>query len=368
MGDYIVHYNGSEETGFVVTNITPISITGTKTWVDHSNAYGTRPEDLTLTLYRQIAGGQEETVDIQPQWTKDGDNGNQWTYTYSDLPLTDDAANVYTYWVKETRAVPEGEAGKTGDTYKMTQEGYDFTNTLTGTTEVTGVKTWRDNGKTDRGSIELTLYRNDEIYDTLTLTGEGDAWDYAFEDLPKYDEKGALYVYEVRETDAPEGYDVHYTEEGIMNVQQGGLRMTKTVTGTGGDREKAFSFTVKLDDPAISGAYGDLLSQNGEATVNLSDGESAEASGLPADVAYTVTENGAEADGYTVKSEGAAGEILPGEIGEVHFENHKDAPVSATGDSARTGDDRPVMLYLASALLALLLAAFTLLLRRRLKR
>ena len=98
---------------------------------------------------------------------------------------------------------------------------------------------------------------------------------------------------------------------------------------------------MKLDDPAISGAYGDLLFQNGEvqngeATVNLSDGESAEASGLPADVAYTVTENGAEADGYTVKSEGAAGEILPGEISEVRFENHKDAPVSAAGDSART--------------------------------
>ena len=60
--------------------------------------------------------------------------------------------------------------------------------------------------------------------------------------------------------------------------------------------------------------------------------------------------------------------ILPGEISEVRFENHKDAPVSAAGDSARTGDDSPVMLYLASALLALLLAAFALLLRRRLKR
>ncbi len=183
------------------------------------------------------------------------------------------------------------------------------------------------------GEQTLTLYQNDEVYKTLTLDGEGDAWDYAFEDLPKYDEKGALYVYEVRETDAPEGYDVYYTEEGITNVQQGGLRLTKTVTGTGGDREKAFSFTVKLDDPAISGAYGDLLFQNGEATVNLSDGE-----------------------------------ILPGEISEVRFENHKDAPVSAAGDSARTGDDSPVMLYLASALLALLLAAFALLLRRRLKR
>ena len=183
------------------------------------------------------------------------------------------------------------------------------------------------------GEQTLTLYQNDEVYKTLTLDGEGDAWDYAFEDLPKYDEKGALYVYEVRETDAPEGYDVYYTEEGITNVQQGGLRLTKTVTGTGGDREKAFSFTVKLDDPAISGAYGDLFFQNGEAAVNLSDGE-----------------------------------ILPGEISEVRFENHKDAPVSAAGDSARTGDDSPVMLYLASALLALLLAAFALLLRRRLKR
>ena len=62
------------------------------------------------------------------------------------------------------------------------------------------------------------------------------------------------------------------------------------------------------------------------------------------------------------------GMVLPGEISEVRFENHKDAPVSAAGDSARTGDDSPVMLYLASALLALLLAAFALLLRRRLKR
>lgn len=62
-----------------------------------------------------------------------------------------------------------------------------------------------------------------------------------------------------------------------------------------------------------------------------------------------------------------AGEILPGEISEVRLENHKDAPVSAAGDSARTGDDSPVMLYLASALLALLLATFALLLRRRLK-
>ena len=88
----------------------------------------------------------------------------------------------------------------------------------------------------------------------------------------------------------------------------------------------------------------------------------------PDGMARYFTEADAEADGYTVKSEGAAGEILPGEISEVRFENHKDAPVSAAGDSARTGDDSPVMLYLASALLALLLVAFALLLRRRLKR
>ena len=175
-------------------------------------------------------------------------------------------------------------------------------------------------------------------------------------------------MYEVRETDAPEGYDVYYTEEGITNVQQGGLRLTKTVTGTGGDREKAFSFTVKLDDPAISGAYGDLLFQNGEATVNLSDGESAEASGLSADVAYTVTENGAEADGYTVKSEGAAGEILPGEISEVRFEKPQGRIGLCSRGQRKNRGRQPCNAVPCSALLALLLAAFALLLRRRLKR
>ena len=53
-----------------IINIDNMEITGTKTWVDNGNAYGTRPENLTLTLWRSVAGGKEEVVNATPTWTK----------------------------------------------------------------------------------------------------------------------------------------------------------------------------------------------------------------------------------------------------------------------------------------------------------
>ena len=359
MGDYIVRYGGTEEDGFIVTNITPIAISGTKTWLDNSNAYGTRPDDLELTLYRSVHGGNEEVVEASPEWTKDAD---QWTYRYIDLPLTDDAGNVYTYRVEEIQAVPGGSAGEAGDTYEMSQDGFDFTNVLTGTTEVTGTKTWRDNGRTQRGPIVLTLYANGEAYDELTLEGEGDVWEYAFTELPKYDENGAVIEYTVRENDPPEGYDVNYTEEGIENIQKGALILEKTVTGTAGETDRKFSFTITLSDPQINGVYGNVAFVDGKAQVTLSHGESVEIYGLPAYVDYTVVENGAEADGYTVTAEGDSGTIQPGENSMVSFENHKDKE-----PAAKTGDGRELTLYSAIAVISAMTAAILLVLKKRVK-
>ena len=359
MGDYIVHYGGTEEDGFIVTNITPIAISGTKTWLDNSNAYGTRLDDLELTLYRSVHGGNEEVVEASPEWTKDAD---QWTYRYIDLPLTDDAGNVYTYRVEEIQAVPGGSAGEAGDTYEMSQDGFDFTNVLTGTTEVTGTKTWRDNGRTQRGPIVLTLYANGEAYDELTLEGEGDVWEYAFTELPKYDENGAVIEYTVRENDPPEGYDVNYTEEGIENIQKGALILEKTVTGTAGETDRKFSFTITLSDPQINGVYGNVAFVDGKAQVTLSHGESVEIYGLPAYVDYTVVENGAEADGYTVTAEGDSGTIQPGENSMISFENHKDKE-----PAAKTGDGRELTLYSAIAVISAMTAAILLVLKKRVK-
>ena len=93
---------GSYKTTLV--NVEYSDITGTKTWKDNSDAYGTRPDGITLALYRKAGTGAEEVVNgadgkpLQPTWVK---SGNTWTYTYTHLPEADDQGEAYTYRVEE---------------------------------------------------------------------------------------------------------------------------------------------------------------------------------------------------------------------------------------------------------------------------
>ena len=80
---------------------------------------------------------------------------------------------------------------------------------------------------------------------------------------------------------------------------------------------------------------------------------------------YTVVENGAEADGYTVTAEGDSGTIQPGENSMVSFENHKDE--EPTGPAAKTGDGRELTLYSAIAVISAMTAAILLVLKKRVK-
>ena len=62
-------------------------------------------------------------------------------------------------------------------------------------------------------------------------------------------------------------------------------------------REKEFHFTVTLGDKTLSGTYGDMEFTGGVATFTLKHGESATATGLPAGITYTVTEDDYSKDG-----------------------------------------------------------------------
>ena len=121
-----------------ITNTPSTSLTGTKTWKDNSNAYGTRPDDLTLKLHRSINGTEWTEVSnlaeegITFAWTdKDETADNKWVYTFANLPMYDPAGNKYTYKVEEV--VPEGYKADTASGEVNGAQGPDFTNTLTGT-------------------------------------------------------------------------------------------------------------------------------------------------------------------------------------------------------------------------------------------
>ena len=110
----------------------------------------------------------------------------------------------------------------------------------------------------------------------------------------------------------------------------GTLTVKKTVSGGGADYNKAFTFTVKLEESGdtYNGevTYGGVTFINGVATFTLKHNESKTIKGIPADMTYTVTES--DNAGYTVTMSGNTGTIKAGETSTAAFNNYK-----AGGDS-----------------------------------
>ena len=338
-GDYLTSYDYNEADKTVITNTSKGEISGTKTWKDNSDAYKTRPETLTLTLTRSVAGGDSETVNATPEWTKNDDN--TWTYVYKDLPMADKTGQAYTYTVEET--LPDGSA------YVCTTDGFNLTNTLTGKVKVSGTKTWVG-GQPE--NLQLTLYRSiagtaegeettESVVENVTpeWNKDGDKWTYTYSDLPKYDDQGKLYLYRVEENISDEyngvttagetdKFNAIYTYD-FTNVKKGALTVEKIVQGNRGETDRAFTFTVTLAGESttgakadsVSGTFGDMTFENGKATFMLKHGESITASGLPAGLDYTVEETNANADGYTTSNSGNTGTIPSGDTAQVYFTN-----------------------------------------------
>lgn len=351
----ITHTDGEQRDGTfhtvyttTIANVGRRDIPVTKTWLDNHNAYGTRPDTLTLTLYRRIDGGAEVVVreEVTPpaeSWTKDEET-DTWTYTFADLPIADKDGNRYIYRVAE--AVPEGYIRSDNPQGDRT-----LTNTLYAQIDIPVTKTWVDNsdgwGKRPE-SVTIELYRQSdltarELVHTLTLKADGgsleqvwnaltgrtdDDWTYTFTDLPRYDEYGALYTYTIEET-LPSGYedlyDVAYDQENftVTNTRAGDLCVEKEVTGSDGQRNRDFTFTVTLDDATIQGTYGDMTFENGVATFTLRHGQSATAEDLPAGIGYTVVEREVNTNRYRTTYTDETGTIPAGDTAVAHVENRR---------------------------------------------
>lgn len=91
------------------------------------------------------------------------------------------------------------------------------------------------------------------------------------------------------------------------------LTVMKTVTGSAGETDREFSFTVTLTGVAadgtkaedIDGTYGDMHFENGVASFTLKHGESKTAVNLPEGISYEVKEADYSQDGYSTRAEGS---------------------------------------------------------------
>lgn len=104
-----------------------------------------------------------------------------------------------------------------------------------------------------------------------------------------------------------------------FDSQINGLRVKKTVKGIG-DKDRLWHFTVTLSDTSVNGVFGDMEFQSGTAEFTLRHGETAEATGLPGGIAYTVEEEEADQDDYETTVTNGQG-VLEGII-DVKFVNY----------------------------------------------
>ncbi|WEV58174.1 Cna B-type domain-containing protein [Ligilactobacillus acidipiscis] len=175
-----------------------VSVSGVKTWDDHDNQDGVRPNKITVNL---LANGKE--VDSQ---TVSADN--DWKYSFKDLAKNENGKAIK-YTVKE-------DAVK-GYTAKV--DGYNITNAYTPeTTSVSGVKTWDDHDNQDGvrpNKITVNLLANGKEVDSQTVSADND-WKYSFKDLAK-NENGKAIKYTVKE-DAVKGYTAKVDGYNITNT------------------------------------------------------------------------------------------------------------------------------------------------------
>ena len=197
-------YNKSIENGVITNTFDPSKLTdktevpATKVWAN-MDSDAARANTIT-SIKLQVKNG--DTVVADQVVTAE----NNWTYTFKDLPVYDEAGNRITYTIDEVAVNAEDQA-KLG-LYNKSIENRVITNTfdpskLTDKTEVSVTKVWAnmdsDAAKANTlTSIKLQVKNGDMVVAEQVVTANED-WKHTFTELPVYDEAGNRITYTIDE-------------------------------------------------------------------------------------------------------------------------------------------------------------------------
>ena len=225
---------------FTITNtrtINPVEVSVKKVWVASDGVQ--HPASIEAVLYRD--GVEHETVKL--------DAANNWCHTWSGL--TDE----YT-WTVDEKEVPAGY------TKSVTNSGHNYTITNTQDFKYINVsvsKLWYGNGGNHPASVKVTLLRDGQAVDNVTLNAAND-WQYIWTNLT--DE----FEWEVDELSVPSSYnktvrlynDYNFviTNTHVSVVQSGddSNRLDMILLGLAGVMGFAFT-TIQLFAPRKKGKH-----------------------------------------------------------------------------------------------------------------
>ena len=304
----------SDVRALVVTNTYRVtSVSGTKTW--RAPEGSELPESITVILKRND----------EPVARKKVTAADDWSYEFTELPAySEDGSTAYTYTVDEEPV--EG--------YITTVSETNLINTITGTTSVSGTKTWRvPEGTKLPESITVILNRNDEPVARKKVTAADD-WSYEFTELPAYSEDGSTaYTYTVDE-EPVEGYITTVSETNLINTITS-VKISKVDIADGEELEGA---TIQLIDKETGEVVEEWTSTNeAHEVTGLTTGKTyilretvaPEGYGITSDTTFELKEDGSIDTEKTTTTVSEEGVLLVEDTRRIDFIVNK---VSATDD------------------------------------
>ena len=201
--------------------------------------------------------------------------------------------------------------------WKKGEESYDVTTPVTADINLTAE--WIQIGDLKvSNNVESDLAADDDVEFTFTVTLSDTSINGTYGDMTFTEGVATCklkHVQDAKATGLPtsvtytvtqtgvEGFDTDKTGDtgtitttestaAFTNTRQtGDLKVTNNVeSDLAADANVEFTFKVELSDKTISNNYGDMIFENGEATVTLKGGEYAIAICLPTSVGYTITQ------------------------------------------------------------------------------
>ena len=307
------------------------NITVKKVWDDADNQDGKRLNRTDFGGYLSLKNGEEPVNGVTPTIT-DGENANEWTITYTNLPAAENGVEI-TYSVMETNVPSYTTAyANTGDNAEEKNKALNngtITNTHTPeTVKVVLTKAWSDNDDSSFRPIPevfkalVHLYGGDKEVTSpapqaAVVEGNADHYTVTWSNLPKYS-GGKVINYSISEdaitkvTDgvtyqlydsdvkndkiaAAEGKDNEYAAAITNTRKMAQVYLGKQVTGNMGDRRATFEFTVTVKDANekdITSTF--TVSKNSEGKITRQHGSPALLGTFPVGATVTITETGAE--------------------------------------------------------------------------
>lgn len=184
-----------------------ISIVGEKIWSNDTPEH--RPENLTISLYRMIEGGDPEYVTETTTSALD-----EWFYDFGEQDKTDNDGNIYTYSIQET--VPSNYNEEYVSPYYVEEVLHlDVENTLV-MGDLYILKTDMDGNPILNNPAEFMLTRIDpDVANpfTVTLSTDNNTGKLVFTDL-------LAGTYRLEETKAPLGFNL-YPDDFIITIEKG---------------------------------------------------------------------------------------------------------------------------------------------------